>query len=348
MPIEFIKAVNQSSYLDPGSDFALKTVESEIRYDPLTGRISRVFPFRKFALQRHDWMPFVKESQQRFCPFCPEVLEKVTPKFPADIAPEGRIKIGDVTVIPNLNPYDKHAALVVMSSRHYIPVEEIDAKLIVSSFRAGLDYLQRVTVADPDESRYVSVNWNYMPYSGGSIIHPHLQILAGKEPSNYDKQLINASDAYFAASKNSFWSDLINSELKNGDRYLGQTGPVHWLCAFAPRHIGDVIGILPDKRTIFDVTDEDLNNLATGLCKVIRYYDQSNFPSFNAGLYFANTENKGFAVHARIVGRFTIFPLVGSDFCHMQIMHDDPWTVILPEVVAEELKPAFSPVTPQS
>jgi galactose-1-phosphate uridylyltransferase len=341
MSIQFVKRVNQSTYLDPASDFALKTVESEIRYDPLTGRISRVFPFRKFALPKHDWTPFVEQSKQRFCPFCPEVLEKVTPKFPADIAPEGRIKIGDVTVVPNLNPYDKYASLVVMSSRHYIPIEEIDAKLIVSSFRAGLDYLQRVTAIDPDGSRYVSMNWNYMPYSGGSIIHPHLQILAGKEPSNYDKELIAASDDYFAASKNNFWLDLVNSELKNGERYLGQTGPVHWLCAFAPRHIGDVIGVLPDKRSIFDVSDDDLNDLAVGLCKVIGYYNQSNISSFNAGLYFANTENRGFAVHARIVGRFTLFPLVGSDFCHMQIMHDDPWTIILPEVIAEELKPYF-------
>ena len=340
MSIKFVKRVNQSSFLDPMSDFALKTVASEIRYDPLTGRISRVFPFRKFALPKHDWMPFVEQSKQR-CPFCPEVLAKVTPKFPADIAPEGRIKIDDVTVIPNLNPYDKYASLVVMSSRHYIPPEEIDAKLIVNSFRAGLDYLQRVTAIDPDESRYVSINWNYMPYSGGSIIHPHLQVLAGKEPSNYDKQLIAASDDYFAACKSGFWIDLINSELKSGERYLGRTGRVHWLCAFAPRHIGDVIGILPDKRTIFDVTDDDLGDLAAGLCKVIRYYDQSNFPSFNAALYFANTENEGFTVHARIMGRFTIFPLVGSDFCHMQILHDDPWTVMLPEVVTEELKPAF-------
>ena len=340
MSVKFTKIVNQSSFLDPASDFALKTVESEIRYDPLTGRISRVFPFRKFALPKHDWMPFVEGSRQK-CPFCPEVLDKVTPKFPADIAPEGRIKRGDVTVIPNLNPYDKYAALVVMSSRHYIPIEEIEPKFIVDSFRAGLDYLQRITALDPDESRHVSINWNYMPYAGGSIIHPHLQILAGKEFPNYDKQMLAASDDYLAATKSNFWLDLIDTEIKNGDRYLGQIGSVHWLCAFAPRHIGDVIGILLDKRTIFDVSDNDLNDLAAGLCKVIRYYEQSNFPSFNAALYFANTENRGFTIHARISGRFTIFPLVGSDISHMQIMHDDPWTVILPEVVAEALKPDF-------
>lgn len=341
MSIKFLKTLNESSFLDPMNNFAPKTVASEIRYDPLTGQISRIFPFRKFTLHRHDWTPFVEESKQRFCPFCPGILEKATPKFPVDIAPEGRIRIDDATVIPNLNPYEKYASLVVMSSRHYIPMEEIDPNLIVNSFRAGLDYLQRVNTIDPEEARYVSVNWNYMPYAGGSLIHPHLQVLAGKEPCNFDKQLIMASDNYFTEHRSNYWTDLINSEIKNGDRYIGQTGQVHWLCAFAPRHIGDVMGILPGKQTIGDLTNDDLSDLATGLCKVIRYYNQNNFASFNAALHFAGTENKGFAIHARIVGRFTIFPLVGSDISHMQIMHDDPWTVLLPEAIAQELKPVF-------
>jgi len=341
MSIKFNKTLNESSFLDPMNNFATKTVVSEIRHDPLTGQISRIFPFRKFKLHRHDWTPFVEESRQRFCPFCPDVLEKVTPKFSADIASEGRIKIGDATVIPNINPYEKYASLVVMSSRHYIPMEGIDTQLMVNSFRAGLDYLQRVATIDPDEARYVSINWNYMPYSGGSLINPHLQILSGKEPCTYDKQLIIASDNYLSDHNSNYWTDLISSEIKTGERYVGQTGQVHWLSVFAPRHVGDIIGILPDKLTIADVTDDDLNDLAAGLCKVIKFYNQSNMLSFNAALYFARRENAGFTIHARIVSRFTIFPLVGSDITHMQILHDDPWTVILPEVIAQELKPYF-------
>jgi galactose-1-phosphate uridylyltransferase len=341
MSIKFINTLNESSFLDPMSNFAPKTVVSEIRHDPLTGQISRIFPFRKFSLHKHDWAPFVEESKQKFCPFCPEVLEKVTPKFTADIAPEGRIKMGDATVIPNLNPYEKYASLVVMSSRHYIPMEEIDAELIQNSFRAGLDYLQRVSAADPEEARYVSINWNYMPYAGGSLIHPHLQVLAGQEPSTFGKRLIEASDIYLNDYNSNYWNDLLNIETKTGERYIGQTGQLHWLSAFAPRHIGDVLGILPGKQTIDDVTDDDLNDLAAGLCKIINFYNQSHLPSFNAALYFARRENTGFAIHARIVGRFTIFPLVGSDITHMQILHDDPWSVILPETIATELKPYF-------
>ncbi|MBF7083328.1 hypothetical protein IT084_10120 [Desulfallas sp. Bu1-1] len=342
MFVNFIKITKESVFLDPRNNFESQTVTIEIRRDPLTERVSRIFPFRKLVLHRHDWTPFVEESKQKFCPFCPEVVEKVTPKFIEAIAPDGRIKVGDAMAIPNLNPYEKHASVVIMSPRHYIPMDEINVQTMVDSFRAGLTYLQRVTAADPAEGSYPSINWNYMPYAGGSIIHPHLQVLTGPEPTTFNRQLINASTEYFMRCNQNYWTDLIYAEIDRGERYIGKTGDVHWISAFAPRHVGEVIGILPGKQTIDDITDQDLVDLAGGLQKIIHYYDRNNLPSFNAALYFARREDRGFTVHVRIVGRFTIFPLVGSDITHMQVLHDDPWTVILPELIAQELKDVFN------
>lgn len=338
MPIIFSRTKNESVYLDPRSNFEPRTVHSEIRRDPLTGQVSRIFPFRKLILHRHDWTPFVEESKQKFCPFCPEVMDKVTPMFPPAITDQGRIKVGNAVAIPNLNPYEKHAAVVIMSQRHYIPMPEIDVQLMVDSFRAGLTYLQKAAAADPDGARYGSINWNYMPYAGGSLIHPHLQVLAGAEPCTYDRNLITASARYARTNGSNYWTDLVETEKSRGDRYIGKTGRAHWLCAFAPRHVGDILGIVPGKKTIDDLTDQDLADLAAGLKMVIDYYDRCNIVSFNAALYFARAEDEGFTAHARIVGRFTIFPLVGSDITHMQVLHDDPWTVILPEVMAEDIK----------
>ena len=341
MSIEFKKVVNKSSYLDPRKKFEPQTVETEIRWDPLTGKISRIFPFRNLVLHRHDWTPFVEESKKRFCPFCPDVLETVTPKFTPDFAPEGRIKVGDAVAIPNLNPYEKYASVVVMSSRHYIPMEEIDVKLMVDSMQASLIYLQKALSYDPAGAAYSSINWNYMPYSGGSLVHPHLQVLAGAEPCTFDKQLLDSSANYYQTEHGNYWSDLITAEKNNGDRYLGQTGGVHWVSAFAPRHVGEVIGILPGKQTINELTETDLAGFAAGLKNIINYYHSINIVSFNAAIYFAGAEDTGYSIHARIIGRFTIFPLVGSDITHMQVLHDDPWTVALPESIAEGLKKYF-------
>ncbi len=338
MTIVFSRTENESVYLDPRNNFEPQTVISKTRRDPLTGQISRIFPFRKLMLHQHDWTPFVEESKQKFCPFCPEVMEQVTPKFPAPIAPEGRIRVGNAVTVPNLNPYEKYAAVVIMTDRHYVPMNAIDTQLIVDSFRAGLTYLQRAAAIDPDGARYGSINWNYMPYSGGSLIHPHLQVLAGPEPCTFDNRLITASAKYARDNSSNYWTDLVQKEAVSNERYIGKTGRVHWLSAFAPRHVGEVLGIMPGRKTIDDITDQDLSEMAAGLQNVIKYYESGNIASFNAALYLARQEDEGFTAHLRIVGRFTIFPLAGSDITHMQILHDDPWSVIMPEVLAEDIK----------
>ena len=341
MSIEFKKVISQSSFLDPRKNFTTATVDIELRRDPLTGKVSRIFPFRNLIFHPVDWTPYVEESKKRFCPFCPEVLATVTPKFTPDLVPEGRIKVGDAVAIPNLNPYEKYAAVVVMSSRHYVPMEEIDVNLIADSIQAGLIYLRRTASLDPAGAAYPSIDWNYMPYAGGSMIHPHLQVLAGSEPSTFDKQLIDASAQYYQTKQSNFWSDLIAAEQHHGERYVGQTGGAHWLSAFAPRHVAEVIGIVPGKQTINDLTESDLADLAAGLVNIIHYYQSINIVSFNAAIYFAGSAAAGFSIHTRIVGRFTIFPLVGSDITHMQVLHDDPWTVAQPELIARGLKKYF-------
>lgn len=337
--IEFRREFHDSSFLDPRKNYTPKTVTSELRFDPLTGRISRVFPFRRLIHQRHDWTPFVEQSRQQFCPFCPENLDKSTPKFLPEFSPEGHIRVGDATAIPNLHPYDKYTAVVVMCREHYVPMGEIKPPMIIESFKASLEFLQRAQQVDPQGAKYCSINWNYMPYAGGSIIHPHLQVLAGPTPPTYEEVIYREAAKYFKATGQNFFLDLVAAEQDRGERYLGQKGQIHWLSTFAPRHVADVTGILPGKVTIWDVQEEDLKQLAESIACITRYYDSVNLPSFNAAVYFGPEKDPGFCINIRAVGRFTIFPLVGSDITHMQVLHDDPWTVLPPEKLAEDLKP---------
>ncbi|MBE3585053.1 MAG: hypothetical protein IMW94_02585 [Thermoanaerobacter sp.] len=342
MGIEFKKIVNETEFHNPFQDFALSSFRSEIRFDPLTGHRTRIFPFRNRKLPRHDWTPFVEESRQRFCPFCPENLEKATPRFPEYIVAGGRVKYGQAVVVPNLSPYEIYSGVTVMGPEHYLPMKSLTTKIIADSFQASLNFLQRVEAYDPERSRYGSVNWNYMPYAGGSIIHPHLQVLCGPTPCRYDSDLIDYSKIYLDQNGSNFWEDLLEYELKKGERYLGQVGNTHWIATFAPRALCDVTAILPHKTTYAELDYQDLYDLAEGLLKVIRYYDEINIASFNAALYAARKEDQGFWITARIVGRYTIYPLVGSDYSHLQVLHDEPWTLHVPEDMARELKKYFS------
>ncbi len=341
MGIELRKIVNETKFHNPLQGFALTSTPSEIRFDPLTGQRVRILPLRNRKLPRHDWTPFVEESRQKFCPFCPENLEKATPRFPENMVPGGRLKYGQAVVVPNLAPYEIYAGVTVMGPEHYLSMTALTPGIIVDSFRAALDFLKLVEAYDSQRARYGSVNWNYMPYSGGSIIHPHLQVLCGPQPCRYDAEMIDHGRAYLEKNGRNFWADLLEYEQEKEERYLGQVGNTYWLATFAPRALCDVTAILPHKTNIADIENQDLQDLAEGLLKVIRYYDNINIASFNAALYTARQEDQGFWITARIVGRYTIYPLVGSDFSHLQVLHDEPWTLHLPEEMALELKKYF-------
>ncbi|GBF34958.1 hypothetical protein DCCM_4078 [Desulfocucumis palustris] len=340
MTVNLKRVVNKTLYHDPMNNFELREADSETRFDPLTGQLVRIFPFRKIGFPRFDWTPYVEESRKRFCPFCPDSLEAATPRYPDDFIPGGRLKVGEAVLVPNLHPYEKHTAVVVMTPRHYVPMREITVKLMLDSFNAGLEFLKIAAEKDPGGTGYCSINWNYMPYAGGSLIHPHLQVISGPEPSSYDGQMITAANEYKENNGANFWDDLVKIE-REGERYIGKTGAADWLATFAPRALVDVTGVLPGGVSPEDLSQSALENVLEGFKKVVDYYDSVNVPAFNAVLYFAPRAEEGFRIHARIVGRYTIFPVVGSDVSHLQVLHNDPWTLHMPESLAGDLKTRF-------
>ena len=65
------------------------------------------------------------------CPFCPEQVNRVTPRFAPEFlqdfdaagssAIDGRLQRGEATLFPNLFPYDDISAIAVMSQAHTLP-----------------------------------------------------------------------------------------------------------------------------------------------------------------------------------------------------------------------------------
>ena len=103
----FSSRPSQALILDCMNQFKEKTIAFEIRTDRLTGRKSRILTFRlRLAKGSHD-MALVEKSKT-FCPFCPDNINAVTPEFPPTIVPEGRIRFGKATVLPNAFPYSRY------------------------------------------------------------------------------------------------------------------------------------------------------------------------------------------------------------------------------------------------
>lgn len=337
MAIQFEKVVEQCVYLDPFNNFQPATLAAEKRIDPLTGDMSLLVPFKRFSLPPVDWSGTVADSLAKKCPFCPEHREEATPRFVPDFYPSGRMVYGGATVIPNLSPYEKYSAVVIISDTHYLSWAGLSPAVIRDAFWAGFSFLQKCAGYDPAGAKYCSINWNYMPYSGGTLVHPHLQVLAGARPTNYHRRCLDGALRYFDAHSSNYWCELISLEKECGERYIGATGSLHWVAAFAPKALADVTVVFAGCKSMLDVEKDHFASLADGLVEIFPFFVQNNIPSFNFSLFLTSEEKKGTLVTGRLVGRFPLIPPAGSDMSYLQVLHDTSWTVLKPEQLKEEL-----------
>jgi galactose-1-phosphate uridylyltransferase len=344
--IEFKREVMPSRMLKRDSSGGLVEafVPLEFRVDPLTGRTCRVVPYSLERIIRPDLDALVKKSRELTCPFCPPLLEQVTPKFPPDIIPGGDIRVGRAFGFPNSGPYDIHGAVVVISEEHFIPLRGFTVEVVQDALLAARAHLRAVLQADP-AARYQFIAWNYMPPSGGSLVHPHLQSNAGYTPTDYQKQVLAAAGRYFKKNGTNYWADLLEAEKLAGERYIGRTGDVEWLTAFTPRgRLSDAVAIFPGKAIVTELTPNDIRDFAAGLLKVFAYIDDLNLVSFNMATY-SGFDERSFWTHARITPRGSLLysPVETSDQFYYQILQDENICILPPEVACERLKRQFRP-----
>ena len=335
MPIRFEKHLKQTRFLDPSRDYQEGFQHTEIRTDPLTGRTSRILNFPMRVPPKPDLAPLVSASLQMGCPFCPEVVEKSTPKFPPDLVPEGRIKVGEALVFPNMFPYDTYSAVGIFSGRHFVPLLDFTQELLSNGLRAAIEFLRR---AQSSQFPYASLNWNYMPHSGGSIVHPHIHVIAGDLPTNYQRETLAACQRYRQENGSVFWADLLQAEQEAGERHIGTTGSVEWLAGFAPLGFMDLLAIFPGRLTMGELSSSELEDFVRGLLRVFAYLDGRGFWNFNLAFYSGLPGDASFWTHARLVPRYSSPPLTTSDMRYAEVLHHETLTTVKPEVVCRELR----------
>jgi UDPglucose--hexose-1-phosphate uridylyltransferase len=347
MSIDFKKTESKAYFLNPFKDFSLHEIPFEIRYDPLTGETGRLYDLPYKAPERFDLEEIIRRSKEVFCPFCPEALEKSTPLFPKDFIPEGRIKEGDAILIPNLIPFDTYAAVSIMSSEHYLPIKALTPERLRDSFSAAQSFIRRVADYDP-QVRYFSINWNYMPDSGSSLVHPHLQVNCGYTPTNQQRMQIEGCKRYLTENETSFWQDFVTSEKQIGERYIGEIGSTFWVLSFVPQtFLPDVWCIFPDHFSLIQADMAELFPFLQGLSSVLRYFEQENIPSFNLSA-FSVKDDDYFRVNARICPRLLPRPIGNSDRAYLQTLHKESYAIRPPESVCPTLKEVFAASSPTS
>ncbi|GAB3062403.1 hypothetical protein [Virgibacillus ainsalahensis] len=311
--------------------------KTEVRFDPLTGESSRLVVNPGLNLTPPDYTEAAEQTSGKNCPFCPENVLKLTPVFPKEVTTEGRISKGEAIVFPNLFPYSKHNGVVVFSGDHYVRLQEFSTTMIKDAFMAAQTYIKQA-MSEEEEGAYASINWNYLPQSGGSILHPHLHVVVSETATNYQNVFDRKGKAFQENHGEEYLSYLYEKE-KDGERWIGEHGNVAWMHAFAPKSHNDFLTIFKGATSIDDITEADWLNFAKGLQAVFQTLDEQGLASFNMAITFSN---EGSPVHARLIPRLTIGGLDTSDINFFQALHQESMTYKAPEDVAKMARKHFS------
>lgn len=331
--MDFIRQTKVSRLLDPANGYAPRECYSEVRVDPLTGRTTRILDLPARPLPRTELDGLIQKSKL-MCPFCPETLEKVTPKFMPPLEP--RYVRGEAVCFPNAFPFDENCAVTVMSQAHYLALGDIGANLLMNAMACCCDFLVAAGRQQSD-AVYQSINWNYMPLAGGSLVHPHLQATASSSPTNYIREVELALGRYRAREAADFWLDLLAAEKTADERFVADGERVMWLSAFAPLGVFDVLAVMPELRSPAELANGTLTELVDGIIKVLRYIDALGMYSLNMSLFF-KTDSDHFVPHLRICPRVSIPPFGASQINYLRMLHDESITTVKPEDVCRGLR----------
>ena len=338
--MKFVSIKRDAVFYDPFNQFKETARTTDIRIDPLTGKTSRIIYFPVTLPPPPDPTPLA-EMTQPFCPFCkPGVYEK-TPRFPEKIVPEGRIERGDAILFPNAFPYDTHSAVAVVGDDHYTAIDAFRPDTLVNAFTAAVDYISRVVEYD-ETAVHHSISMNYMPTAGGSIIHPHIQVIAGDVPTTYQKEFTEAARKYREDEGVPFFDELIRRETEANERLIGTHDGVTWLSSFAPKGIAEFLAVFESTEPLTSLDSRSMGAFSVGVTRILAYLGSRNFASFNLALYSAPTVDSPYPTHARVVPRTTLPPLGASDINYLELLHDEVLTIITPEDAAAGAKGFFS------
>jgi UDPglucose--hexose-1-phosphate uridylyltransferase len=331
--MELRREVLEAEYLDPREDFAPTRTTVEVRWDPLTGHTSRIVPPRGLMPASDFDLEALATATAGSCPFCPERIDRLTPRFAPAIVPAGRIAHGQAILFPNLHPYGRHSSVSVYSPElHFLPLERMTAQLVADNLATQAAFARAVVAADP-EARWISVNANHMLPSGSSLFHPHLQGIADPFPTTIQRLLADVPAGRV--------DDYLRTERAAGERYLGDTGRVQWLASFAPLAPGELRAFIAGVASPAELDDELVAELGHGIATAMNIYAELGVQSCNLALYGAPPGTDGYRLNLRIACRSPVDRLYRSDATHLERLHWEAAIDSSPEALAERAGDRF-------
>ena len=278
------------------------------------------------------------EASRVDCSFCPENIEHATPKFLPEISKEGRIKVGESTVFPNLFPFAKYHAMTAVSEEHFLRIEDFTKDQIEDAINASIEFFKRI---EAHGAKYFSLNWNHLPPSGASIIHPHLQLIGDEVPTHMTGTYLEASKKYHEENGQNYWPHMIKEEEKAGERFIGRTGRAAWISSFAPLGNNEITMVFEGASSILELAEEDVSDISDGLLRIFNGYSDMGKTSFNFSMYSGLRDMNDFFLNGKIITRPNAQKYFTADGGFMEALHKERIVETLPESLAAEFRRQF-------
>jgi UDPglucose--hexose-1-phosphate uridylyltransferase len=347
--IRFYREIREARILNPFSGFLPEVQPIEVRLDPLSGYPCRINVRRAERMRRagsinEESFREALEASKKSCYFCPESLERLTPMFPKDLVPEGRMRLNSARLFPNLYPFAEHHAVAIFTETpHFLELGDFTPSLLEDCFALAIDYLRLVASKQYPRLIYGSINWNYGLPAGASILHPHLQIIADAVPTKQVSVLMKMSEEYYERVGSNYWLDLIEVERELGERFVAEKDGIAWLASFAPQGNREFMAIVRGRSSITDMDKGCLKALSEGLLAILKFYQAQGVKSFNLASFSgpALEGSRSFLLSFKILSRPLPQPFYVSDAGFMERLQGETIVDTKPEDLAKELKAFF-------
>ena len=335
-------------FMNPLKEFAEDAQTIQVRKDPLLGDTSVFNPELKdkaqifFGSCDQELIDKLVEETAKTCFFCGTAVEKSTPCFTPDFSSEGRLRVGEALLFPNLFSLGTFHPVIRLCDAHFLKLSEFTPALIRDGFAVARKFLGLAYEKDPQVA-YTAVTANYLFPAGASLVHPHLQMIATPVAYSYLARMIDGCSKWQAVNGSSYCMDLVEQE-RSGDRYIGQTGNWHWLTPFSPLGNNEVMAIHDEHWDFNDLSDKDIMDLSAGIAKILSYYETMGHLSYNYSLYSVRKEtgDGSFRCMLKIITRQNLYPNYRNDDYFLQKLLQSELIITPPEELAEGLRKIFS------
>jgi UDPglucose--hexose-1-phosphate uridylyltransferase len=339
----FSKRLIESELRNPTEDFNLEKQKIEYRKELLTSRACRINvkrSQRKKQAQTGMGYSELIELSAKNCYFCPTNIKTATPMFPSSLVSEGRIKVGETTVFPNLFPFAKYHAVATVSKEHFLGIDEFTLKQIQDTIKASIEYFRAVALSDK-KAVFPIFSWNFLAPAGASVVHPHVQLTVDEQPTNLAWLYLSACKKYFKQYKENYWHRLLEIEEKEGARFLGKIGSISWITSYVPLGNDEICGVFHDASSLYELDETAISDLSKGLKRVFTAYSIYGVHSFNLSTLSASGEDESFRLVVRIIARPYPQSYYNNDSGFMERLHEEVIIESMPEKVASDFKEYF-------